>query len=152
MIEELKTTQGLLPLILSWKETCKSKELEMEANPLALLLDFKKIIGSEQGVLFGTKNKNDVIGVIGVIIFSSPIGNDLIANEHYWYVMPEYRKGTIGMRLLKKAIKWAESKGCTHFMGNASMLASDLHDNICSIYERIGMKKFETTYIMKIGE
>ena len=55
------------------------------------------------------------------------------------------------MRLFRTAKKWAADNGCQYFMANASNLASDLHDKVCSIYEGIGMKKFETSYIKRIG-
>ena len=152
MIEELKTTQGLMPLILSWQETCNANEFEMDMDIQTFIKSFQELIIDKNSILLGAWKNINLTGIMGVTIFSSPIGKDLMANEHFWYVLPEHRKGIIGIKLLKKAMDWAKSKGCTHFIGNASMLASDLHDNICSIYERIGMKKFETTYIMRIGE
>jgi len=90
------------------------------------------------------------VGFIGVTMFQSPISVDRMATEHLWYVIPVYR-GWGGIRLIKVAKAWARSQGCSHFIGNASMLASDLHDQVCELYEAMKMKKFETVYICPLG-
>jgi GNAT superfamily N-acetyltransferase len=151
-IEELKTTYGLEQVIESWRDTCNADDFGMDMDVPTFIKSFQDIIISQDSILFGAIADNGIVGILGVFIFDSPIGKNLMANEHFWYVVPEHRKGTIGRRLVKKAIEWAKSKGCTHFVANASMLASNLHDNVCSFYKLIGMNKFESTYIMEIGE
>jgi GNAT superfamily N-acetyltransferase len=91
-------------------------------------------------------NENEPVGFMGVTIFSSPISDTRMANEHLWYVKPEFR-GAKAVLMLDAAISWAKRQGCSHFLGNASMLASNLHDTVCKIYDGYKMKKFETTYI-----
>ena len=95
------------------------------------------------------KDESNAVGILGIQIFKNPLGHELMANEHYWYVMKDYR-GLSGIRLLKTGFKWAKDQGCTHFICNASNLASELHDGVCKLYKKMGMKHFETTYIMEV--
>jgi len=37
--------------------------------------------------------------------------NKFIATEYAWYILPEYRKGMIGVALLKAYIRWAKDNG-----------------------------------------
>lgn len=122
----------------------------MEVDPVIALESFTELIMGTESVLFGGIKDSKVIGILGMIIFKSPVSSDIIANEHFWYIVPDYRRGLLGMNMLKKAIEWAKLKGCTQFMANASMMASNLHDDVCRLYACINMKKFETTYIKTI--
>jgi hypothetical protein len=54
------------------------------------------------------------------------------------------------MRLLKAAKVLAKERGCSHFIMNASNLASDMHDKVCNFYKRLDMKKFETSFISEV--
>ena len=89
-------------------------------------------------------------GYMGIGTFKNPLGTELMANEHYWYIIPEKRRGMGAIRLMKAAQEWAISKGCSHLLMTASKLASGLHDNVCKLYERTGFSHFETTYIKRI--
>jgi len=89
-------------------------------------------------------------GYMGLTIFKNPLGTELFANEHYWYIVPEKRRGSGGVRLMMAAQEWAVSKGCEYLLMTASKLASDLHDNVCRLYEKAGFSHFETTYIKRV--
>ena len=96
-------------------------------------------------------NKDNIVGVMGIVIFKSPIGTEMMATEHFLYVLGRHR-GLGSIKLIRYAKKWAKEKGCSHIIFNASKMASDLHDNVCKLYERLGMKHFETVYIQDIRE
>lgn len=104
--------------------------------------------GSTLFVLFD--EQENIVGVLGLFVVKSSIGHELMANEHYWYVLKDHRKGRLAIGLINKAREWAKEKLCTHFLMNASMMISEDHDQVCELYQRIGMKKFETTYIQEI--
>lgn len=150
MIREVTLKDNLQPLAESWQKTCNADDFNIKTNIPVFINELYKLILNPQSVLLGI-DKDFIVGIMGITIFNCPLSNAKMANEHFWYVMPEHRKGLSGMRLLKQGQEWAKNKGCSHFLGNASMLASDLHDNVCSFYKSLGMKKFETTYIMSLG-
>ena len=134
-----------LSIILNeWKQTCNGSIFCLDCDPLVTAEHLSKI-----NKLFVMIVNEKVVGLIGIQIFKNPIGNGMMANEHLWYVCKAYRGS--GISLLEHGMKWATEQGCTHFMATASNLASDLHDSICKLYEVIGMRKFETTFIKKLG-
>jgi GNAT superfamily N-acetyltransferase len=150
VVEECKDIVRLLPIIDSWMKECNADTLNIKINFNEVLKDLMVMIDSPNATIFVLVSDSKVVGAMGMIIFKTPFGKQYIGNEHYWYVLPEYR-GKDSLQLLLEGRKWAEEKGCSHFMANASMLASDLHDSVCKLYEKLGMTKYETSYIVTIG-
>ncbi len=140
--------ERLTPVALQWKESCNGMEMGIVLVPETHFADLMRLIGRDDAELFllVDDDREEVFGYMGVECFNSPLGPQRIAQEHYWYVSEGNRgRGTI--LLIRAVEKWAKEQGCTHLIMNASTLASDLHDKVCDLYERIGMKKFETSYI-----
>ena len=141
--------ETLRPIAESWQD-------EAQANKFGIITDVNKFLSELNTMAFGQDSNlitlydgDTPIGIIGLRFFESPIGNQRMADEHFLYVMPENR-GISSMRLFKSAKFLANRKGCSHRILNASNLASDMHDKVCKFYERIGMKKFETSYISEV--
>ena len=131
----------LLKAVLEWQQECNGDAFNLETTPAELLDDLIKV--SNNGVLYVAESKDGkCIGFTGVVIFKNPLGTEMIANEHYWYVIKKYRTGLVGYRLLRAAMNWSKEQGCTHFIANASNLASDMHDKAALFYKRIGMRLF----------
>jgi len=141
--------ERLRPVALQWQENCNGKAMKIDLDLEVHLADLTSLVKRDDAELFILLRNNEPIGYMGVTCFKSPIGNQLIANEHFWYVLTEFR-GYSTLLLIKKAHEWAKSKGCSHIIFNTSNLASDIHDKLCQFYERLGMKKFETSYIKEI--
>ena len=148
MIRELKQDDNLIPLLSEWKSECQGDLLAIECDP-EVTQQHLKMVKNSQGVVF-VLDDSGIVGIIGVQLIQSPIGRNLMGNEHLWYVEKNHR-GIGSVRLFSKAMKWAAENGCTHFMATASMLASELHDTVCDLYKIMGMQKFETTYIGRLG-
>ncbi len=142
--------EPIKPIAMQWKAECNGETMGIHLEPDVYFRDLAKLPGRDDAELFLLLNaNNEVVGYMGVEIFVSPLGNQKIANEHFWYILKDCR-GPGTMRLVKAIKEWAKEHGCSHFVMNASTLASDLHDKVCSFYERIGMKKFETSFIQEI--
>ena len=139
---------ALLPIAMAWESECNSDTFQLIAKASRLINDLVNI--SKIGKLFILEKKDIIIGFIGIILFINPLGTEIIASEKYWYVDPQYRKGWGGIKLLRTAMKWAKEMGALHFMATSSFLASELHDQVIQLYERMGMKKFEITYITSL--
>lgn len=142
--------ETLRPIAESWRE-------EMRANEFGIIADDIDKFLAELGMM-AVKDDSDLlvlydeetpVGYIGLQYFNSPLGNQRMANEHYFYVIPE-KRGISSMRLIKNAKFIAKLKGCSHLILNASNLASGMHDKVCGFYEKSGMKKFETSYISEV--
>ena len=142
--------ETLRPIAESWRE-------EMRANEFGIIADDVDKYLTELGMMAIRDNADLIVlydeetpvGYIGLRYFSSPLGSQMMVEEHYFYVIPE-KRGLASMRLIKNAKNLAKLKGCSHIILNASNLASDMHDKICGFYEKSGMKKFETSYISEV--
>lgn len=146
----LEDIERLKPVALQWKETCNGKRFGIELIPERHFSDLAGLIERDDADLFLLINdKEEVVGYMGITCFISPLGNQKIAQEHYWYVSGKSRgRGT--MLLIRAVKKWAKEKDCTHFIMNASNLASNMHNRLCRFYERMNFKLFETAYIKEI--
>ncbi len=138
--------EKLRPIAKSWEDIANKNDLGVEIDVNNHLLDLWKIITNVNADLLVLFDEKTPVGYLGLTYFNSPVGKQLMANEHYWYVVPESR-GVGSMRLIKTAIEVAKLRGCTHIVMNASNLASDLHDKVCDFYEKMNMKLFESSYI-----
>ena len=84
----------LLRAVLEWQQECNGEAFNLETTPAELLDDLIKV--SNNGVLYVAESKDGkCIGFTGVVIFKNPLGTEMIANEHYWYVIKKYRTGII---------------------------------------------------------
>lgn len=140
--------EQIRPIALRWKNESNNEALSIEIDADLYMNGLQEFVDNPDNVLLVLEDE-EIVGYMGLGIFVSPIGNQLIANEHYWYVIPE-KRGMSALKFLPAAEKWAKEKGCSHLIMNASNLASDLHDRTCKLYERFGMSKFETTFIKRV--
>ena len=150
MIREANKDDDFDYVLSEWKQECNGEKFGIDCDVLIAENHIKTMIGSDRSKVFVLTDNDKVVGLMGMNVLDNPIGKGVMANEHLWYVCKEYR-GMKGASLINHAIQWAKDKGCSHIMATASMLASDLHDVICELYENIGMVKFETTYIRRLG-
>lgn len=141
--------ETLRPIAESWFEFAKKNKFGIEGNVDKHLLELGMMAVKDDADLIVLYDEDTPVGYIGLIYFISPLSEQKIAEEHYFYVVPE-KRGLDSMRLIKSAKYLAGYKGCSHIIFNASNLASDLHDKVCSFYEKQGMKLFETSYIMSL--
>lgn len=141
--------ETLRPIAESWFEFAKTNGFGLEISVDKHLLELGMMAVRDDADLIVLYDEEVPIGYIGLQYFDSPLGEQKIANEHYLYVVPE-KRGLASMRLIKNAKYLAGHKGCSHIIFNASNLASDLHDKICRVYDKQGMKKFETSYISEV--
>lgn len=68
----------------------------------------------------------------------------LNAQELFWWVVPEYRKSSIGIKLLKKFEEWAMSKKAkTVQMGTVAKINPE---KLAAVYKKLGYEESETYY------
>ena len=142
----------LAPVVMAFFAECRCSEFDVEIDLKRVFDELNQLkTGPDSALIVLVNEAGAPCGYMGVLTFTSPIGHERIANEHYWYVKPDCRKLS-SLKMLAEAQKWAKGKGCTHFISTASRMASDMHDDVCSLYENLGMKKFETSYIINLKE
>src|SRR3989304_1594017 len=110
---------------------------------------WESIYSFDMGKIHGAfYNDKQLCGCIGGIVYPDPNTGDLLATEMFWYVMPEFRKGTVGLRLLDCFENWAKQKKADKIiMVHLSNLQSD---RISTLYKRKGYTPIETHYIKEV--
>ena len=97
------------------------------------------------GIFDGDDLRGVLIGTIGQH-FLSPV---LIAQEIMWYVHPEFRNGTGGIRLVSEFEKWAKELGAFAVV-MASFKGTDSDDRLSAIYDRRGYSLIEQHYFKPV--
>jgi GNAT superfamily N-acetyltransferase len=144
-----KDLEALIPIAKRWLGECDFGYFGLNAHLEKGLDDLSELVAGTNSDLFMLMDGERPIGLMGIRNFVSPLGDNLIAEEHYMYILPEYR-GRGGLIFLKAAKEWAKENMCTHLVMNASTLASKLHDKVCKLYEYMDMDKFETSFICEV--
>ena len=144
--------EALRPIVRSWKETASKNDFGIKVvDENKYLLDLCRMTMNPKADLLVLFDDIMPVGYLGLEYFESPMSNQVIANEHYFYVVPEART-LASMRLMKTAMQLAKLRGCSHLIMNASNLASTLHDKVCRVYEKFGFTLFESSYITSLQE
>ena len=70
---------------------------------------FRKVIDEEIALMLVAKHEGIIVGMIGMHLTLYPFSEEcLIANELFWYVDKSYRKTGAGLKLINRALSWAE--------------------------------------------
>jgi len=107
-------------------------------NPRALKRLMEGLVGLPNGAVFVAPEVGKINGMIGVHIYNHPMSDELVAAELFWWVEPEARG--VGLKLLKRAERWAEN------MGASRMQVVAPNERVASIYQRRGFSKLEVQY------
>ncbi len=81
-----------------------------------------------------------IVGMLGVVEFSHPLSGALAASELFWWLDPAYRGW--GGWLLRRAEKWAKSRGCQ----TIQMVAPDDKPLVQEMYRRVGYTAVELAF------
>jgi len=142
--------ETLRPIVESWQENVQDNDFGIIADDIDKYLnELGYMVLRPDADLIVLYDGETPVGYIGLRYFSSPLGSQMMAEEHFFFVIPE-KRGLASMRLLKNAKYLAKLKGCSHIIFNASNLASELHDKLCRVYEKMGFMKFETSYVTEL--
>lgn len=151
-VEQIKTSEQLEKYYYiadKWIEEAEWTNFNLKISPEKGKKDLLRLL-SNNFCLLGLKVNNIPVGFMGITTFTSVFSDDKMANEHYWYVLKDYRK--YSLFLLYEAEKWARENKCSHFIVNASYLASDLTPKVIEIYKKNKFKEFESSFIKYLGE
>lgn len=141
--------ESIRPLADEWKEFCSCGQFGLEVDVNAFLAGLMDLVDGVDSDLLLLIDDTEIVGIMGLTKFQSPFGKEMVASEHYMFVKQGHSV-TGGKRLIDAAQGWAKKNGCSHLIMNASNAASDMLAKVCRLYERLGMKPFEMSYIKDI--
>lgn len=106
------------------------------------------IITSGMGAIIAAYRGSNMIGTLGFMIMNDPNDGELVSQEMFWFVDPQYRKGE-GLKLLNRYEEIAKQIGVKR-IGLAHML-SDNNTTLSKLYIRKGYRPMETHYFKEIS-
>jgi GNAT superfamily N-acetyltransferase len=77
------------------------------------------------------------------------MSRDVVAQELFWYVLPEHRSGSDGIRLLKDFKMWAKAQKASLFV-MATFHQEGANETLSKLYESQGLKPIETHYLEEL--
>lgn len=120
---------------------------EAEWDDESTLVMFRQVLSG--GGLFVSDYGGQLVGMVGALAFPFYFNaHHMTAQELFWWVSPEYRRGVSGMKLLRAVEQWAKDKGCkTMMMISLPKLADS---PAAAVYEKTGYRASEQTFIKVI--
>jgi GNAT superfamily N-acetyltransferase len=83
-------------------------------------------IDSNENKIFTAWDGDKLVGCLVGMTFCYPYSNTLVAADYIWYVIPKYRGGMIGVRLMKMFEGWAKGVGAVSITtGSTSGIKSE---------------------------
>jgi len=115
----------------------------IEFDEASCFLLFKSSI--EQGMCFVSED-DEIAGFIIGMVFGSPMNQMVkMASELAWWVKPEFRRTSAGIKLLKALEESAKGNGAVSL--TMICLESINPDEVQGIYERMGYAQAERSFL-----
>lgn len=88
-----------------------------------------------------------VVGMLGIALTPLPVSLELAGVELFWWLDPEWRRGTLAVRLLKTGEAWALEQGAIWFQ----MIQPFGNDRLAEFYRRRGYVPLETSWQKRLA-
>lgn len=101
-----------------------------------------------KATIFGLWKGEELIGLLGGMVYPDLNTGEEIATELFWYVLPEHRGGSGAVRLVKRFKEWAKNHGAVRWRF-IHMLAPDEKPEsvkLAGFYEKLGMRPLEVCF------
>jgi hypothetical protein len=118
-------------------------------DPEMFLLQWIDWLHLPNYVLIGAFERGTFIAGIGGVITCAPYSRDLMGQELFWYVCPEYRDSMAGIRVLKRFEKWVKVAGAKYWM-MGYLHGSEASEKVSKLYKKMGFVPLETHVIKEI--
>lgn len=130
--------------------TLSGESSGLEFNDDGAIPFFTMMVQSPMFVVFVAEQDGIILGAIGASAMPWFCNkSQFTVEEMFWWVFPEYRGGTAGIRLHKRLEEYAKEMGATSLY----MSCADSTDNpvrLGKYYERKGYTKATTIYVRRL--
>lgn len=104
------------------------------------------LIKAKLGFMWIARDGDKPFGGLGIILSPDLCDGELVVQEAFWYIAPEYRNGSFGIRLLKAAESFAIEAGAARML-MGRIHAADPENRVDRVLGALGYKPFETNYV-----
>ncbi len=138
----------IMPLIMAFhKETLEPFGMGFDIKSVEALIK----LFAEQHIGLVVEDGHQLVGVIGGAIAPSFTDfNIKIFNEAIWYVLPDHRGGSSGVKLLKLVEDYCRNIGI-HKIAMIGMYNDD-RERLAGFYSKMGYRPLETHYIKDLND
>lgn len=107
------------------------------------------LIRAKLGFMWLLTHLSKPVGGLGVILSPDLCDGELVLQEAFWYVSPEHRGGTAGIRLLKEVEAFGKEAGAARIM-MGRMHASDPEMKVHRLFGLMKYRPVETFYVKSL--
>jgi GNAT superfamily N-acetyltransferase len=102
----------------------------------------------EQGGVWAVETEmGAIVGMLGIALSPLPISGELAGIEMFWWLDPDWRRGTLGVRLLDRGERWARAQGAIWLQ----MIQPIGNERLGEFYRRRGYIALETTHQKRLA-
>lgn len=111
----------------------------LDFDPLRVLELAEQVVNNPQMFMAKVFDDGEIKGFVAAYVSPHFFGNDLTSGDFAVYVLPEFRKGLIGVKLIKSYIEWCDQKGVKEPLLGVS--AGINEEKIGKLYRKLGFTK-----------
>lgn len=117
-------------------------------NPEVFMKNWTLFINSGNGTIFGLWKGDELIGGLGGYIFPDITTGESVANEFFWFVQKEDRKGSWPLRLRETYKSWAKERGAIRHRLVHLLEPNETPSTVrlAHVYRRWGMTPIEVVF------
>lgn len=107
-----------------------------------------KTLRSQLGAMWVGFKGDEVVGVLGAVLHPCLFSGEVVATEAFWFVDPNHRGGTAGVRMFLEFMAWGIHVGATRLQ--AGKIAGSMGEELEAFYQKHGFVKLETLYVKNL--
>lgn len=130
------------------------KQIPGDFSLASFIHHWTTFFNSGMGTILGLWDDGRLVGGIGGLVTPDITSGHLIVSEMFWYVDPDARHGSGGIRLITALRAWGKAKGAVRFRMVHMLLPGESPETVRlgPIYERLGLRAIEVAYDGPIGD
>ena len=125
------------PLFIKNKEEINNLNSSLKVNPLEYVRAYR--LGGF--LFFSVREEGKIVGYSGYQISNHSQDGVKTASQHLLYILPEYRKGTVGIKLIKFCEDQMKLKRIKRIFQHTSKFR-----DLSKLFQRLGYTECEITY------
>lgn len=108
--------------------------------------NWQKLIESDMGVVFGLKDGEDIIGMLGAMKIPDLHTGERLGIEIFWFVSESRRSK--GLLLVKAFEGWGKENRCSRLI--MAYMQDLMPEKLEKLYEKLGYTLMEKSYVKEI--
>jgi GNAT superfamily N-acetyltransferase len=137
-----------IPILEAFGDDCGLAERWGRLNEASFLTCWGGMMDAGHAFLVLMEEDREVVGAMGVVVGPMTFWDKLSANEIFWYVLPEHRKGSTPIRMLRVAEAEAKRRGCSVVVAGHKVFWNA--EKMERLYRVVGYQPHDLMYVKEI--